>query len=78
MAIHYTRAEVAIIIEQFLNGTGGPWDWDDFTSIRIDDPELDAIRRRCGELYDEPNHPGQYCGPDGVAEMRRMIEHLRS
>lgn len=77
MAIHYTKAEVADIIEQFLDRTGRRWDWDDFTSCRIADPELDAIRRRCGALYDEPNYPGQYCGPEGFAEMRRMIEHLR-
>jgi len=39
-----TRDEVADYIENFLNGNGGPWDWDDFTSVRIDDPELDQVR----------------------------------
>jgi hypothetical protein len=78
MAAHYTKAEVAEIIEQFLDGTGGDWDWDDFTSFRIADPELDAIRVRCGQLYDEPNYPGRYCGPDGLAEMRRIVEQLRA
>ena len=77
MAVHYTKAEVATIIEQFLDGSGGRWDWDEFTSCRIADPELDAIRRRCGELYDYSNYPGQYCGPEGLSEMRRMVEQLR-
>ena len=44
---------MAVIIEQFLDGTGGRWDWDDFVSLRIEDPELDAIRLRCARLQDE-------------------------
>lgn len=76
MAAKYTKSEVAEIIEQFLDGTGGPWDWDDFTSIRIADPELEAIRVRCVELH-HATISGQYCGPDGLAEMRRMVDQLR-
>ena len=64
-----TKQEAAIYIENFLLDRGGEWDWDDFTSFRIADPELDAIRVRCGQLYDEPNYPGRYCGPDGLAEI---------
>ena len=76
VAVKYTKAEVADIIEQFLDGTGGRWDWDDFTSIRIVDPELDAIRLRCGSLYDAAARPA-YCGHEGVSEMRQMIQRLR-
>jgi len=40
--------EVAHILEAFLEGRGGPWDWDDFTSGKsLDDLELEAIRKRC-------------------------------
>ena len=35
-----TPEQVANAIEGFVNGTGNQWDWDGFTSIRIDDPEL--------------------------------------
>jgi hypothetical protein len=77
VAAKYTKSEVAEIIEQFLGGTDGPWDWDDFTSIRIADPELEAIRVRCVELHDS-TISGQYCGPEGLAEMRRMVDQLRS
>ena len=59
MAVKYTKAEVADIIEQFLDGTGGRWDWDDFTSVKIVDPDLDTIRVRCIELHDETAYPGQ-------------------
>jgi hypothetical protein len=37
-------AEVAQFISNFLNGTGGEWDWDDFTSVPITNPALEAIR----------------------------------
>lgn len=39
-----TAGEVEAYLRDFLDGTGGAWDWDDFTSIEITDPELDAIR----------------------------------
>jgi hypothetical protein len=45
-----TAAEVATYLRDFIEGTGGKWDWDDFTSIPIKDPELDRIRREAAEL----------------------------
>ncbi len=39
-----TAAEVAAFIDDFISGTGGEWDWDDFTSVPLSDPELEAIR----------------------------------
>ena len=77
MAVHCTKAQVANVIEAFLNGTGGQWDWDEFTSCPISDPELDRVRQRCAALYDESAPLGHYCGEDGFAEMRRMVETLR-
>src|SRR5437763_12133300 len=44
--VHYTREEVADIIEAFINGTGGPHDWDDFCTFPLDDIALDQIRER--------------------------------
>jgi hypothetical protein len=41
-----TPAEVADYIRDFIEGTGGDWDWDDFTSVTIKDPVLDSIRDR--------------------------------
>jgi hypothetical protein len=40
-----TAAEVAEYLRDFIDGTGGDWDWDDFESVPIADPELDRIRR---------------------------------
>ncbi len=38
--------EVARYLRDFLQGTGGPWDWDDFTSIPIAHPRLEDLRQR--------------------------------
>jgi len=39
-----TRAKVAKEIAAFLGGSEGKWDWDDFMSCHLKDPELDAVR----------------------------------
>jgi hypothetical protein len=36
--------EVAGFIRDFIQGSGGGWDWDDFTSVTIRSPELESIR----------------------------------
>lgn len=45
-----SASEVATYLRDFIDGTGGDWDWDDFTSIPIADPALEAIRRRAIEI----------------------------
>ena len=56
MAIKTSAQEVAKYIRDFLNGTGGEWDWDDFTSIRIADISLEAIRAKAAAV-DLPLQP---------------------
>ena len=74
-----TREQVANTIEGFANGTGNQWDWDGFTSIRIDDAELEKIRQRCLSVRDEfpPEKPSDYCSPAGMQAMLKMAEELR-
>jgi hypothetical protein len=66
-----TAREVEVYLRDFLDGTDGAWDWDDFTSIKITDPELDAIREEaaCVSL---PLTEG------GRATIRDLIEQVRS
>lgn len=75
-----TREEVAETIEAFVSGTGRQWDWDGFTSIRIDDPELEEIRKRCVALPTEfpPSAPKDYCGEAGMQVMRELAQRLHS
>jgi hypothetical protein len=36
--------EVAGFLRDFLDNSGGEWDWDEFESVPITDPELEHIR----------------------------------
>ena len=67
------REQVAVTIQNFLDGSGGQWDWDDFLSFQIEDPKLEEIRERCNGLSEEfpATEAGHYCGPGGVEVMRR-------
>jgi len=47
LGVVVSREEVAQYIEDFLEGRGDGWDWDEFTSMRIRDPDLDRIRQSC-------------------------------
>lgn len=75
------RFEVAKILEDFLQGTGGPWDWDDFTQgmSPLKDRDLEAVRRRCASLGKEfpPPSPGWFCGEEGLKVIRSYISKLR-
>lgn len=63
--------DVADKIERHIQGTEGPWDWDDFTSLPIADDHLNAIRLRCLEL--------EHALPEErIDEMRRIVERLRT
>jgi hypothetical protein len=75
-----SREEVAGTIEAFINGTGRQWDWDGFTAIRLDDPELEAIRQRCVAIPDEfpPSTKTDYCSDAGLQVMRNLVQALRS
>ena len=75
-----SRTEVADEIERFLNGTCGPWDWDEFTSFPIEDPELDAIRKQLAHLPVDypPSEPGHYASDEGKQVALEIVERLRS
>jgi hypothetical protein len=48
-----TAENVMEEIRKFLTGRGGAHDWDDFLSIPIHDPTLNAIRMECAELREK-------------------------
>jgi hypothetical protein len=45
-----SAGEVAKHLREYIEGTGGEWDWDDFTTVPIADPQLDDIRRKAAEV----------------------------
>ena len=83
MASHFrskvTKEEVAKTIENFVNGGGGPWDWDDFISVQIPDKELEAIRIECLRTQSEhPGGPNQWCSERGLEVLRCLAQQIRS
>ena len=74
-----TRLEVAEDLEALADGRAGPWDWDDFTSVKLRDPTLDAIRDRVAELEIEypPGEGDTYWNPAGVEVVREIARQLR-
>jgi hypothetical protein len=74
-----SRRELADQIEAFLDGSAGPWDWDDLCTYRLTDPELEQVRQECCGVDERfpPTAPGQYCSDAGVAFLRAVINRLR-
>lgn len=72
--------EVAQILENFLKGTGGRWEWDDFISVGdVTDERLKQIQQHVNLLSEEfpPEKPGEYCNEQGRDVIRRYVSELR-
>ena len=67
-----TPTQVADKIEKHLEGTEGPWDWEHFTSIPINDDSLNAIRLRCIKAEDEPAQKRTQVLKNIIAELRGL------
>ena len=77
--MNLSKGQVANIIEDFLEGRGDTWGWDDFISTRIQDPELERVRLLCVELPDRfpPKKPEYYCSDEGLEVLRTLVTSLR-
>jgi hypothetical protein len=45
-----TPADVSSYLQDFIEGRGDEWDWDDFTSIPITDLRLESIREQAAAV----------------------------
>lgn len=79
--VEMSKSEVAVFIEGFINhdDTRGPYDWDDFVSSPLADPELDRVRIICCELHDRypPGEEGGWCSEEGFEIMRNLVKELK-
>ena len=66
-----TPEQFADELESHLLGAGGPWDWDDTSSVAIADPRLEAVRMRLGPNLDSLSHEKD------KDELRSIIAALR-
>jgi hypothetical protein len=75
-----TKNEMANVIEAFINGQSGEWDWDEFISLKLSDPDLDAVRKLCSSLpeIDPSTDHRHYCGERGMEIMIRLVNDLRA
>jgi hypothetical protein len=79
MASVNERELLARTIERFVDGTAGPYEWDDVVRLPFEDPELDAIRQEA-EAVDTrfpPTQPGEYCSDEGASYLRVLVARLR-
>ena len=70
----------ATVIEAFVNGRSGKWDWDDFTSLKKKDPFLESVRQRCLDVYDDypTKAAGRYCSDEGLEVLRAIAREVRT
>jgi hypothetical protein len=76
-----TREQVAKIIEDFLEGTGGEWDWEAFTDgYPLSDSRLEEIRLRSMSLPTEfpPTTRREYTNEQGRHILRQYVKELRT
>ena len=72
------RAYVVKTLRDFLDGTGGKWDWDDFISIPTGYPELEAVQKFCLTISDDypPTKGAGWCNAEGIRELKCKLDEL--
>jgi hypothetical protein len=78
--VDINKCELANLIKSFLDGSCGEWDWDDFTSVKQSNPDIEKIRQRLVNIRDEypPVKPTEYCNEVGMQEMLAIANQLKS
>ena len=77
-----TYLEVADVLEDFVEGRGGRWDWDNYLSYTSfeNDKYLEQLQERMIRLSDEfpCGKEGGYCGHEGFEVIRCYVRELRT
>ncbi|MDG1708072.1 MAG: hypothetical protein P8H03_04885 [Emcibacteraceae bacterium] len=76
--MNISHQEVMEIIENFILGKGGDYDWDYFVGTPLNDPFLDGIRKECLNIdIDYPSSiPTMYCSLEGVDHLYFLIKKI--
>lgn len=73
-----TREEIAKFIDDFVDGTGGDWDFDDYTSMDYADPLIKEVMDEV--TWMDETHPAKrghgFCNSEGLARMKELAEIL--
>jgi hypothetical protein len=70
-----TPAEIAGFISDFIEDSGGDWDWDEFENTPITDPKLEELRQRA--IPFGPPNPDIDGLRSLLAEMRATYPEVR-
>lgn len=70
----------AAIIESFLSGSCGDYDWDDFLTIPSPDPLIQAVKNYCADshFHYPPSMDGHWCSETGALKLTQLSVHLRT
>lgn len=66
-----STTEVALYLYEFIEGFGSAFDWDDFTSVPIVNPQLESIRKKANQV----NLP---VDDEGLATLRLLLSEVES
>jgi hypothetical protein len=72
---------MADAIERFVDGTGAPWEWEEyFLATKYDDPFLRHIQERVLAVsFEFPSRSrNEYTSPEGMAVLKSLANELRS
>jgi hypothetical protein len=75
-----TEDEVATLIEDFVNGTGGDWDWGSFISTRFESEIINGAQNECLKVAQEFPPTGRigWCNEQGLERLRAIASELRA
>jgi len=71
---------VADLIDRFLDGDVGPYEWDDFCSYRQLTSEMELLRVESAKIETEfpATTSDQWCSAEGIERLRGIALRLRN
>ena len=74
------RTQIAALIRRFVQGNVEPYEWDDFVSIPLKDPELEELRIACVNLPKRfpPSDRRHYCSQAGLENLEALVRRLEA
>jgi len=74
-----TLKQIADIIDNFLNGTSGPYEWQDFVTYPFKTPELERIRKECSDIKAKypPDNTKDWCNELGKNALCMISERIK-
>lgn len=75
-----TKGDLAKLIKSFVDGSCGEWDWDDFTSVKQKDPEIELVRKRINAIPDDfpSDVASHWCNKKGIQVLLEISKNLSS